>query len=179
MPFGAKPQEGLTVAAKHRMPELPEQRPASDRRGLSQAARACDIISASMVCAACVTALLLNAALPEKRTVTADLGPPAISEPVSQEGTVVGVTADSVTMRGADGRTQTYRFTPNTAVITGGARQPVSAAAHFAVNDHVVVVGTTEDGTAVAAAVAARGAGHGGGPPMDYLGDQAPPSGHT
>lgn len=169
------------MSAKHRMPQSPEQRPTStDRgqwRGLSGAAKLCDIISASLLCAACATALVLNGGQHEKRSVAATLEPPAISQPVSQEGTVVAVSADSVTMRGADGHIQTYRFTPNTTVVTHGARQPVTDAPHFTVNDKVVVVGTIEGGTAVATAVAYRGAGHGEAPPMDYLDGQAVPAG--
>lgn len=166
------------MSAKHRMPE---QRPTpadhSRRRGLSGAAKVCDVISASVLCAACLTALVLNGAQHDKRSVTATLEPPAISQPVSQEGTVVAVSADSVTMRGADGHIQTYRFTPNTTVVRHGARQSVTAAPHFTVNDKVVVVGTIEGGTALATAVAYRGAGHGDAPPMDYADGQAFPAG--
>lgn len=166
------------MSAKHRMPE---QRPTpadhGRRRGLSGAAKVCDVISASVLCAACLTALVLNGAQHDKRSVTATLEPPAISQPVSQEGTVVAVSADSVTMRGADGHIQTYRFTPNTTVVRHGARQSVTAAPHFTVNDKVVVVGTIEGGTALATAVAYRGAGHGDAPPMDYADGQAFPAG--
>jgi hypothetical protein len=179
--FGATPLEGPTVSAKHRMPELPEQRPTlidhRQRRGLSGAAKVCDIISASLLCAACLTALVLNGGQHEKRSVAASLEPPTVSQPVSQEGTVVAVSADSVTMRGTDGHIQTYHFTPNTTVVTHGARQPITAAPHFTVNDKVVVVGTIEGGTALATAVAYRGAGHGEAPPMDYLDGQAVPAG--
>lgn len=165
------------------MPESPEQRPTSTDRGqrrvLSGAAKACDIISASLLCAACLTALLLNGGQHEKRSVAASLEPPAISQPVSQEGTVVAASADSVTMRGADGHIQTYHFTPNTTVVTRGARQPIAAAPHFTINDKVIVVGTIEGGTALATAVAYRGAGHGEAPPMDNLDGQAVPAGTT
>lgn len=171
------------MSAKHRMPESAEQTPPSTDRGqwggLSGAAKVCDLISASLLCAACLTALMLNGGQHEKRSVTASLDPPAISQPVSQEGTVVAVSADSVTMRGADGHIQTYRFTPNTAVVAHGARQPVTAARYLTVNDKVVVVGTIEGGRALATAVAYRGAGHGEAPPMDYLDGQAVPPGAT
>ncbi|MEE2851145.1 MAG: hypothetical protein VX424_00615 [Actinomycetota bacterium] len=122
-------------------------------------------------------ALVLNGPQSEKRAVAADLEPPAASQPISQEGTVMAVSADSVTMRGADGHIQTYRFTPDTTVVTRGARQPITAAPHFAVNDKVVVVGTIEDGTALATAVAYRGSGHGEAPPMDFPDGQAVPTG--
>ncbi|OBI97323.1 hypothetical protein [Mycobacterium sp. 1465703.0] len=168
------------MSAKHRMPETPEQRssqsPPGRRRGLSGAGTVCDVVSASLLCAACVTALVFGGAHPEKRTVAASLEPPAAAQPVSQEGTVIAVAADSMTMRSADGRTQTYRFTPDTTVITHRGRQPVNGAPHFTVNDRVVVVGTFEGGTALATAVAYRGAGHGDAPPMDYLDGQALPA---
>jgi hypothetical protein len=179
--LGVTPLEGLTVSAKHRMPDSPEHTPTSTHRGrrrrLSGAASVCEIVSASLLGAACVMALVLNGPQSEKRAVAADLEPPAASQPISQEGTVMAVSADSVTMRGADGHIQTYRFTPDTTVVTRGARQPITAAPHFAVNDKVVVVGTIEDGTALATAVAYRGAGHGEAPPMDYLDGQAVPTG--
>jgi len=168
------------VSAKHRMPDSPEHRPTSahrgGRRGLSGAASVCEIVSASLLGAACVMALVLNGAQPQKQAVAADLEPPATSQPVSQEGTVVAVSADSVTMRGTDGHIQTYRFTPDTTVVTRGARQPITTAPHFTVNDKVVVVGTIDGGKALASAFAYRGAGHGEGPPMDYLDGQAVPS---
>jgi hypothetical protein len=139
----------------------------------------CDIVSASLLGAACLMALVLNSAPSEKRAVTASLEPPAIAQPVSQEGTVVAVSTDSVTMRSADGHTQTYRFTPDTTVVSHGTRQPITAAPHFTVNDKVIVVGTIEGGRALATAVAYRGAGHGDAPPMDYLNGQALPPGTT
>lgn len=169
------------MSAKHRMPESPQQSPPSTdhgrRRGLSGVAKVCDIISASLLCAACLTALVLNGGQHEKRSVAASLEPPAVSRPVSQEGTVVSASADSVTMRGADGHIQTYRFTPDTTVVAHGARQSITAAPHFTVNDKVVVVGMIEGGTALATTVAYRGAGHGEAPPMDYLDGQVVPLG--
>jgi hypothetical protein len=181
--LGVTPLEGLTVSAKHRMPDSPEHRPTSNhggrRRGMSGAAAVCEFVSASLLGAACVLALVLNGAQPEKRAIAADLEPPATSQPVSQEGTVVAVSADSVTMRGADGHIQTYRFTPDTTVVARGARQPLTGVPHFTVDDKVVVIGTIEGGTALATAVAYRGSGHGEAPPMDYLDGQAVPSGTT
>lgn len=166
------------MGAKHRMPgHIPTSTDRGRRRGLAGVATVCDIIAASLLCAACLTALVLNGSHPEKRTVTANLGPPTISQPVRQEGTVVAVTADSVTMRGPDGHTQTYRFTPDTTFITRGVRQPLTTAPHFTVNDRVIVIGTIEGGRALATTVANRGAGHGEAPPMDHLEGQTLPSG--
>lgn len=169
------------MVAKHRMPDATQQTPKpterGHRRGLSIAAWACEIACASLLCAACLTALVLNGTHADKRTVVAETAPPRVSQPVKQEGTVIAVTADLVTMRSADGHTQTYRFTPNTTVVTHGARQSGASAPQFTVNDRVVVVGTIEGGTAMATAVADRGAGHGDAPPMDYLEGQPISSG--
>lgn len=171
------------MAAKHRMPESLEQTPTptdrGQRRGLSGAAKVCDMVCAALLCAACLTALVLNGVHADKRTVVADVGPPTASQPVKQEGTVIAVTVDSVTMRSADGYTQTYRFTPDTTVITHRGSQPAVTAPQFTVNDRVVVVGTIDGGSALATAVAYRGAGHGDAPPMDYAEGQPVPAGAT
>jgi hypothetical protein len=154
---GAKPQEGLTVGAKHRMTELSEQRrpPAhrSARRKNSGVAVVCDIVSASVLCAATLTGLLANVE-PEKPTFEATLEPSPVSQPVRQEGTIIAVSADSVTARSANGYTQTYLVTPNTTVITYGGSQPAIATSRFAINDQVDIVGTIRNGTALATTVA-------------------------
>ncbi|OBH01611.1 hypothetical protein [Mycobacterium sp. E3247] len=167
------------MSAKHRMTATPQQRPSADlaARRRSAVVGLCDVVSASMVCAAACAVLVLNAPHDEKRTVEASQEPPAASQPVRQEGTVIAVSEGSVTARSANGYTQTYRVTPNTTLIAHG--QPGSAAPHFTVNDHVEIVGTIQDGTALATAVADRDAGRGDGPPMDYLDGQVVPAGHT
>lgn len=165
------------MAAKHRMPESLEQTSNDRGRRLFGVAKVCEIACAALLCAACLTALVLNGVHPDKRTVVADVGPPTVSQPVKQEGTVIAVTVDSVTMRSADGYTQTYRFTPDTTVITHRGSQPAVAAPQFTVNDRVVVVGTIEGGSALATAVAYRGAGHGEAPPMDFPEGQQVPAG--
>ena len=164
------------MGAKHRMTgQLEQRRPPTDRRarrGLSGVATVCDIVSASMLCAASLTALLTNAVVPGKPTVEASMDPAPASQPVRQEGTVIAVSADSVTARGANGYTQTYLVTPNTTLITVSGRQPITAAPHFAINDQVEIVGTIRGDTALATAVADRGTGHGNGPPMDHVAAQ-------
>ncbi len=132
-----------------------------------------------MLCAAALTVLVLNAPHSDKRTIEASQEPPAASQPVRQEGTVIAVSAGSVTARSADGYTQTYLVTPDTTLIGHGGGQLASAAPHFTVNDHVEIIGTIKDGTALATAVADRDAGHGDGPPMDYLDGQIVPAGRT
>jgi hypothetical protein len=138
---------------------------------------ACEIVSASLLCAASLTALFAYVE-PERPTVEATLGPPPASQPLRQEGTVIAVSADSVTARSANGYTQTYRVTPKTALISRHGSQPASAASRFTINDQVDIVGTIQDGTALATAVADRGAFDGDGAPMDYIAAQpvsAPP----
>jgi hypothetical protein len=163
------------------MRELPEQRRSltdhGERRGISGIAALCEVLSGSLLCAACLTALVLNGAQPEKRTVAATQEPAPASQSVSQEGTVVAATAGSVTTRSANGYTQTYLVTPNTTVITHGGSQHVTAATHFTVNDRVVVVGKIQGGRALATTVADRDAGRGDEPPMDYLDGQPLPPG--
>jgi len=161
------------VGAKHRMTELPEQRRPSAhrsvRRRMSGAATVCEIVTGAVVCAACLTALVTNAAQPEKPTVEATLGPAPVPQPVRQEGTVIAVSADSVTARSADGFTQTYLVTPNTTLIIAGDGRSVTAASHFAINDHVDIIGTIRNGTALATTVADREATNGNGSPMDHV----------
>jgi hypothetical protein len=139
----------------------------------------CDVVSGSLLCAACLIALVLNGVHPEKRTVVATEEPSRASEPVSQEGTVIAATAGSVTARSANGYAQTYLVTPNTTVITHGVSQPATGATHFTMNDRVVVIGTIESGRVLATLVANRDAGNGNGPPMDYPEGQAIPPGIT
>lgn len=140
---------------------------------MSGIASACEVISAAILCAAALMALTTNADGPGKRTVEATTeGPPPVSQPVRQEGTVVAVSANSVTARSANGYTQTYVVTPDTTVVTrSGGRLP-TASSHFSINDQIDIVGTIQGGTALATAVADRDSGHGDGPPMDFLADQ-------
>ena len=163
------------MGAKHRMTASSEQRysPArrGARRGMAGASLACEILTASMLCAATLTVLVSNGLEPQKRTVEATQDPP-VSESVRQQGTVIAVSADSVTARSANGYTQTYRVTPNTAVISRGGSQPAAAAWHFTINEQVDIVGEIQNGTALATAVADRDTANGGGLPMDHIAAQ-------
>ncbi|WP_234880118.1 hypothetical protein [Mycolicibacterium litorale] len=89
--------------------------------------------------------------------------------PTTQHGTVVAVTADSVTTRSDDGLIQTYRITPDTTAVTADRQQPASPAASFAVDDRVAVFATVQAGQHVATAVADQSAVGPDGPPMDYI----------
>lgn len=163
------------MGAKHRITGVPEQRQPSTepnaRRAMSGIAGLCDIVSAAMLCAAAMTALVINVH-PGKPLVEADQAAPPVAQPVRQEGTVIGVSANSVTARSANGYTQTYIVTPNTTVVTRSGSQSAPTPSHFEINDRIDIVGTLRGGTATATAVADRDAGHGDGPPMDFVADQ-------
>jgi hypothetical protein len=149
------------MGAEHRTTESPEQRQA--RRAKSP--RTLIIVAASVLGAVGLT-LLVDAAQSETTTGTAVVtvqGPPVMPRPVSQEGTLIAVSANSLTARSANGYTQTYLVTPNTTVITSGPR--------FTVNEEVDIVGTVQGGTILATAVADRGLGHGDAPPLDHVED--------
>jgi hypothetical protein len=93
----------------------------------------------------------------------------AAGAPVTQTGTVVAVTADSVTTRSDDGVLQTYRITPDTTAVTADRQQAANPAGSFAVDDRVSVFATVHGGQQVATAVADQDAVGPNGPPMDYL----------
>jgi hypothetical protein len=90
-------------------------------------------------------------------------------QPLHQQGTVVAISADSITARSADGFVQTYLVTPNTTAVTQNGGETFSAAVPFAVNDEVAIQATVASGTATATAVADRAVIGQDGPPMDSL----------
>jgi hypothetical protein len=139
---------------------------------MSGFAAVCDVVSASLLCTVGLGALITNISGPDKPTVEATLSPPRVAQPahppahqpVRQQGRLISVSPGSVTARSANGYTQTYLVTPSTTVVGNGG-QTLTAPARFTVNDQVDIVGTVQDGAALAIAVADRG----NGPPMDYL----------
>jgi hypothetical protein len=164
------------MGAKHRMTDLPGQRPTASRarRNPSSSTTLVDVACVSVLCAASLAGLVVSAVASETPARTADVavhGQPMNPQSVSQVGTLIAVSADSVTARSANGYTQTYRVSPGTTLIAPGLNaeksQPAAAIAHFKINDEVEIVGTIQGGTALATAVADRDAGHGGGLPMD------------
>jgi hypothetical protein len=162
------------MGAKHRMSELSKgRRPRIDPCAQPRRSRCTVIVevaSASLLCAASLAALVVSAVEPEKIPDTGAVssqGQLRAPQPVSQEGTLTAVSADSVTARSTNGYTQTYRVGPNTTLITDGGSQFASATSRFKVNDEVEIVGTIQGGAALATAVADREVGHGDGPPMD------------
>lgn len=94
------------------------------------------------------------------------VGSESHAKPVSQEGTVVSVSSDSLTAQSADGSARTYLVTPQTTSVT--AQGGGFGTAPFVVNDQVSIVGEMRDGTAVANTVAARDVSNLDGPPMDF-----------
>jgi hypothetical protein len=135
----------------------------------------CAAAPISVLCAASFTALTI-AGLDAERPTASDhvtaATPPAAARPVSQEGVLIAVTADSVTARSASGYTQTYFLTPNTTVITRDGSKPSTATSYFTINDAVDIVGTVQGGKTFATSLANRNFGHGGGPPMDDIAGQ-------
>jgi hypothetical protein len=165
------------MGAKHRMPDLPERRRMASRarRSTSSVTTLVDVACVSVLCAASLAALVVSALASETPSSTADVtvhGQLRTPQSVSQEGTLIAVSAESVTARSANGYTQTYGVSPGTTLITVGGGQHAPATAHFKINDEVEIVGTIQGGTALATAVADRDAGHGGGPPMDQVESQ-------
>ena len=151
-------KEGLIMGAKHRLTG------SRKRHRLF----VCGAAPISILCAAIFTVLTIST---EKSTapthVTAATPPASATQPVSQEGILIAVSADSITARSASGYTQTYFLTHDTTVVTGGTSQPVTAASDFTVNDAVDIVGTVQGGRTFATSLSNHNLGHGKGPPMD------------
>ncbi|QNI05017.1 hypothetical protein GAN17_00870 [Mycobacterium kubicae] len=168
------------MSAKHRMNKKlkPKEQGPNDSRARGKTSRsgmAFEVVSATVVCAASLIGLAANAVeLEGSKDVSAAISPepPQVSQPVSQEGTVIAVSPNSVTARSINGYIQTYFVTADTTVITMGGRQPAQGAPHLTVNDEVDIVGTIQNGRALATAVAHHGVGHGEAPPMDYVAGQ-------
>ncbi len=155
------------MSAKHRLSEPPQRQESLTSKGVRQNRNpfagafvgACSIVFGSIIVAAALAAFVVSGA-------GARPTPPAASDQhVSQQGTLIAVSAGSVTARSRDGITRTYVVTPQTAVITRAGSQ-------FTVNDEVDIIGTVQNGTVLATAMAHRELGHGDGPPMDYVAGQ-------
>jgi hypothetical protein len=89
------------------------------------------------------------------------------SQPVSQQGTLVAVTPDSLTARSSDGFARTYQIDAQTTAITNGGSRIGSAGSAFVVNDEVSILAVIRDGKAIATTVAGRDVSDLNGPPMD------------
>jgi hypothetical protein len=128
-------------------------------------------VSATVVFAAIVSVALVflfGSSRPNRDTPEA--APP---QPVSQEGTIVAVTPDSMTARSSNGFARTYEINAETTAITSRGSHVGGAASAFAVNDQVSIFAVVRDGTAVATTVAGRDVTDLTGPPMDGPGSAA------
>lgn len=162
------------MSARHRLTELPAEHLLIERRArrrMSFLVRTSFVILGSAIVAGVLAALVVNAfGAGGKIEATARAEDPLhASLPVHQDGTVIAVSAASMTARSADGYIQTYVLTPDTAVITRTGGQSHGAGAFFTVNDEVTILGTVQNGTVLATALVHRGVAHGDGPPMDYV----------
>lgn len=145
-----------------------KHRPAGSRK--RRRLLVCSAAPLSILCAASFATLTIDTEKPTAPHHVTSATPPASEpQPVSQEGILIAVSADSVTARSASGYTQTYFLTPDTTVITGGASQPVTATSHFTVNDAVDIVGTVQGGRTFATSLSSHNLGHGEGRPMDAI----------
>jgi hypothetical protein len=126
-------------------------------------------IAASVGVSSVLAAAIVELVTPEASTAATPPTPQAAQEQsLIQQGRLIAVTPNSLTAQSADGLTQTYAITPNTTAITVSGGQTASAAAVFAINDEVTVVGTREGGAVVATAVADKSAVGPAGRPMDF-----------
>lgn len=153
------------MGGKHRMTG-----PVKRHRSLDTAA------PVSLLCAASFAVLAVTGVGSEMPTrpshMIAEEAPAPAPQPVSQEGVLIAVSADSITARSPSGYTQTYLLTPDTNVIADSGSKPLTVTSHFTVNDAVDIVGTVQGGRALATSLAHRNAGHGDGPPMDAVAGQ-------
>jgi type IV secretory pathway protease TraF len=94
------------------------------------------------------------------------------SQPVSQQGTLVAVTPDSLTARSSDGFARTYLIDAQTTALTDAGSRIGSAASAFVVNDEVSILAVIRDGQAIATTVADRSVSNLDGPPMDDVAAQ-------
>jgi hypothetical protein len=126
-------------------------------------------VSAAVVLAAVVSAaavFIAGSAVPYRHG-TPEAAP--APQPISQQGTLVAVSADSVTARSANGFARTYVINADTTAITSEGSRIGSAGAAFAVNDEVSIFGVVQDGKAIATTVADREVSNLNGPPMDNV----------
>lgn len=155
------------MSGKHRSPQPLTQRRTTQWPVVVGGSLSFAVASAGVLAGAIVHFSSLEPAPAAPQTPQA-----AGAAPVTQNGTVVAVTVDSVTTRSDDGVVQTYRITPDTHAVTADRQQSAGPATSFAVDDRVSVFATVQAGQPVATAVADQAAVGQDGPPMDYLAAQ-------
>jgi len=86
-------------------------------------------IAASVGVSSVLAAAAAELIVPEASTAATHAPPPATQpQPVTQQGTLVAVTADSLTTKGTGGSTQTFSVTPSTTAITESGQNASPAA---------------------------------------------------
>jgi hypothetical protein len=147
------------MGSKHRMPNRDDQRFQHVFAAVTAA-----VVFAALVSAAVV--YFVGSSVPYHS------GPPAAApapQPVTQQGTLVAVSPDSVTARSANGFARTYQLNAETTAITDHGSQIGSAGSAFDVNDEVSIVAVVRDGEAIATTVAGLAVSDLNGPPMDSV----------
>jgi hypothetical protein len=130
------------------------------------------VVTVAVVFAAVVSAAVvyfLGSSVPHGQGTPDDASAP---QPVSQQGTLVAVTPDTLTARSSDGFARTYLINAQTTAITDGGSRVGSAGSSFVVNDEVSILAVIRDGKAIATTVAGRDVSDLGGPPMDSVAAQ-------
>jgi hypothetical protein len=82
-------------------------------------------------------------------------------------GTVVAISASSLTAVSSNGIINTFRITPRTTAVALAPANNVGAGSQFTINEIVAIVGTVNDGTVTATVIADQAMANGNGPPMD------------
>jgi hypothetical protein len=116
-------------------------------------------IAATVGVSSVLAAAIVELVSPEPSAAATAPAPQVVEppQPVTQQGTVIALSPNSLTAQSPDGLTQTFSITPSTEAIT-----PVE------VNDHVTVVGTKRGASVVATAVAEQSAVGPAGRPMEF-----------
>uniref|UniRef100_A0A5Q5CDJ1 DUF5666 domain-containing protein n=1 Tax=Mycobacterium sp. (strain JLS) TaxID=164757 RepID=A0A5Q5CDJ1_MYCSJ len=152
------------MSGKHRSPE-----PMTQHRTTQWPVVVGGSLSFAVASAGVLAGAIVHFSSPGPAPAAPDAPQATSSAPVTQNGTVIAVTADSVTTRSDDGLIQTYRITPDTHAVTTDRQQPASPVTSFSVDDRVAVFATVQSGQPVATAVADQAAVGPDGPPMDYV----------
>jgi hypothetical protein len=149
--------ETQDMGSKHRRPDLDD-----GRFNRIFAAVTATVMFAAVASAAVV--FFVGASVPYRQDA-----PEPAPQSVSQQGTLVAVSADWVTARSPNGFARTYLINADTAAITDRGNRIGSASSAFAVNDEVSIFAVVRDGTAIATTVADRDVSGLNGPPMDFV----------
>ncbi|OBJ82120.1 hypothetical protein [Mycobacterium asiaticum] len=152
------------MSARHRLSAAPK----STFPGVGAAAFSASLLVVALFAALLSSPLFISTDSAEEGPAAPSAVPPAGGQ-LSQEGTLVAVSAGSLTARSSDGYVQTYVVTPDTLAITKGGSAPIGNTSGFSVNDEVAIIGTIRNGTPMVTAVAHRDLAHGDARPMDFL----------